>query len=74
MRTWQKFAWPDIKSETSSPAAEKHQGSEAHNGQVMNTLREQLMGAFREQIEMCHSLMELENTNIELHIDTCRHP
>ncbi|KAK4813675.1 hypothetical protein QYF61_019568 [Mycteria americana] len=31
------------------------------------------MGAFREQMEMCRSLMELENTNVELHVDTCRH-
>ncbi|KAM9598863.1 LOW QUALITY PROTEIN: kinesin-like protein KIF19 [Morphnus guianensis] len=56
-----------------SSAAERHQGSEAHSGQVMNTLRVQLMGAFREQMEMRHSPMELKNTNIELHIDTCRH-
>lgn len=33
----------------------------------MNTLGAQLMEAFREQMEMCHSLMELENTNTELH-------
>lgn len=57
----------------SSPAAERHEGSEAHGAQVMNTLRAQLMGAFREQMEMRRSLMELENTNIELHVDTCRH-
>ncbi|KAM6299077.1 kinesin-like protein KIF19 [Aegotheles albertisi] len=59
--------------EMSSPTAERHQGSEAHSSQVMNTLRVQLMGAFREQMEMSCSLMELENTNTELHIDTCRH-
>ncbi|XP_014801679.1 PREDICTED: kinesin-like protein KIF19 [Calidris pugnax] len=53
--------------------AEKHQGSEVHSPQVMNTLRAQLMKAFREQMEMRRSLMELENTNIELHVDTCRH-
>ncbi|XP_055661166.1 kinesin-like protein KIF19 [Falco peregrinus] len=51
---------------------ERHRGSEAHSGQVMNTLRAQLVGAFREQMEMRRSLMELENTNIELHVDTCR--
>ncbi|KAM6114088.1 LOW QUALITY PROTEIN: kinesin-like protein KIF19 [Pterocles gutturalis] len=56
-----------------SPAAERPQGSEAQTGQAMNALRVQLMGAFREQMEMHRSLMELENTNIELHIDTCRH-
>ncbi|XP_077684868.1 kinesin-like protein KIF19 [Eretmochelys imbricata] len=36
----------------------------------MNKLREQLIGAFKEQTEMRRSLMELENTNAELHIDT----
>ncbi|KAM6407506.1 LOW QUALITY PROTEIN: kinesin-like protein KIF19, partial [Rhynochetos jubatus] len=51
----------------------RQQGSEAHSGQVMNTLRAQLMGAFRQQMEMCRSLVELGNTNTELHIDTCRH-
>ncbi|XP_040976301.1 kinesin-like protein KIF19 [Aquila chrysaetos chrysaetos] len=56
-----------------SSAAERHQGSEAHSGQVTNTLRAQLMGAFREQMEMRHSPMEPENTNIELRVDTCRH-
>ncbi|KAM9292166.1 LOW QUALITY PROTEIN: kinesin-like protein KIF19 [Morus bassanus] len=59
--------------EMSPPVAEWHQGSETHSGQVLTPLRVQLMGAFREQMEMCCSLMELENTNIELHIDTCRH-
>ncbi|KAM6352043.1 kinesin-like protein KIF19 isoform 6-T9 [Alca torda] len=53
--------------------AERHQGAEAHGPQVMNTLRAQLMGAFREQMEMRRSLMELENTNVLLHVDTCRH-
>lgn len=43
------------------------------HSQVMNTLKAQLLEAFREQMEMCHSLMELENTNTELHVDTCRH-
>ncbi|CAM9512130.1 unnamed protein product [Bubo scandiacus] len=53
--------------------AERHQGPEACSGQAMNALRAQLIGAFREQMEMRRSLMELENTNIELHVDTCRH-
>ncbi|NXM25505.1 KIF19 protein, partial [Oxyruncus cristatus] len=52
---------------------ERQQGSEAPSSQAMSTLRAQLIGAFREQMEMCHSLMELENTNTELHLDTCRH-
>jgi len=57
----------------SSCAVERHQGSEAHSGPVMNTLWAQLMGAFGEQMEMRRSLMQLENNNIELHVDTCRH-
>ena len=69
---WQKFTWPNVRSEMCS-AAERHQGSEAPSGQVMNTLWAQLMGAFREQMEMCRSLTELENTNAERDIDTCRH-
>lgn len=45
----------------------------AYSWQEMNKLREQLIGAFKEQMEMRRSLMELENTNTELHIDTSRH-
>lgn len=33
----------------------------------------QLIGAFKEQLEMQRSLVELENTNIELHVDASRH-
>ncbi|XP_074201634.1 kinesin-like protein KIF19 isoform X1 [Camelus bactrianus] len=39
----------------------------------MNKVRAQLIGAFKEQLEMRRSLLELENTNVELHIDTSRH-
>ncbi|XP_070316784.1 kinesin-like protein KIF19 [Odocoileus virginianus] len=39
----------------------------------MNRIRAQLIGAFKEQLEMQRSLVELENTNIELHVDTSRH-
>ncbi|XP_051558803.1 kinesin-like protein KIF19 isoform X2 [Myxocyprinus asiaticus] len=39
----------------------------------MALLREQLLSAFREQMEIRRSLMELENCNMELHIDTSRH-
>ncbi|XP_067407576.1 kinesin-like protein KIF19 [Emydura macquarii macquarii] len=52
---------------------ETHQDSEADSRQEMNKLREQLIRAFKEQLEMRRSLMELENTNTELHIDTSRH-
>lgn len=72
MGTWQKFTWPNVRSEMSS-AAERHQGSEARSDQAMDSLRVELMGAFREQMELRRSLMELENTNAELHVGTCRH-
>ncbi|OPJ87316.1 kinesin family member 19 [Patagioenas fasciata monilis] len=62
-----------VRSDLGNLQAQGHQGSGAHSGQAMDALRAQLLGAFREQMEMCHSLMELENTNIELHVDTCRH-
>lgn len=63
----------NLSSGISSPAAEGHQGPGAHSGQDMDALQAQLLEAFREQMEMCHSLMELENANTELHVDTCRH-
>ncbi|XP_012494364.1 PREDICTED: kinesin-like protein KIF19 [Propithecus coquereli] len=39
----------------------------------MNKIRAQLIAAFKEQMEMRRSLVELENTNIELHVDMSRH-
>ncbi|XP_069341779.1 kinesin-like protein KIF19 [Eulemur rufifrons] len=39
----------------------------------MNKIRAQLIAAFKEQMEMRRSLVELENTNIELHVDVSRH-
>ncbi|XP_004386020.2 kinesin-like protein KIF19 [Trichechus manatus latirostris] len=47
--------------------------TEEESRQQMNKIRAQLIGAFKEQMEMRRSLVELENTNIELHIDTSRH-
>lgn len=64
--TWQKFTRPNVSSEMSS-AAERQQSSEACSDHATDSVVE-LMGALREQMEM-----ELENTNIELHVDTCRH-
>ncbi|XP_058633667.1 kinesin-like protein KIF19 isoform X3 [Onychostoma macrolepis] len=49
--------------------AEVHQYSHGE----MALLQEQLLSAFREQMEIRRSLMELENCNMELHIDTSRH-
>ncbi|XP_075755717.1 kinesin-like protein KIF19 isoform X3 [Pelodiscus sinensis] len=62
-----------VSSDIRDVQVEEHQDSEAYSRQEMNKLREQLIGAFKEQMEMRRSLMELENTNIELHIDTSRH-
>ncbi|XP_066496966.1 kinesin-like protein KIF19, partial [Tiliqua scincoides] len=53
--------------------AETHQDAEECSHQEMNKLREQLVGAFKEQMDMRRSLMDLENTNMELHVDTSRH-
>lgn len=39
----------------------------------MNKIWAQLIGAFKEQMEMRRSLVELKNTNIELHTDVSRH-
>nr|XP_044603389.1 LOW QUALITY PROTEIN: kinesin-like protein KIF19 [Equus asinus] len=39
----------------------------------MNKIRAHLIGAFKEQLEMRRSLVELENTHMELHIDVSRH-
>lgn len=39
----------------------------------MDQLREQLLDAFRQQMEIRRSLMELENSNMEIQIDTSRH-
>ncbi|CAK6969683.1 kinesin-like protein KIF19 [Scomber scombrus] len=39
----------------------------------MDHLREQLLDAFRQQMEIRKSLMELENTNMEIQIDTSKH-
>ncbi|KAL8175398.1 UNVERIFIED_CONTAM: hypothetical protein K2H54_023252, partial [Gekko kuhli] len=52
---------------------EIQQDSEEFRRQEMNKLRKQLIGAFKDQMDMRRSLMELENTNMELHVDTSRH-
>ncbi|XP_004629753.3 kinesin-like protein KIF19 [Octodon degus] len=47
--------------------------AEEESHRQMNKIRAQLIGAFKEQMEMRHSLVELENTNLELHMDLSRH-
>ncbi len=50
---------------------------QAHSSQQsraeMDQLREQLLDAFRRQMEIRRSLMELENSNMEIQIDTSKH-
>ncbi|KAG9349817.1 hypothetical protein JZ751_026170 [Albula glossodonta] len=53
--------------------AEVQQHSAQYSRREMGRLREQLLYAFREQMEIRRSLVELENCNMELHIDTSRH-
>lgn len=55
-----------------SPVAEV----QAHSSQSraeMDQLREHLLDAFRQQMEIRKSLMELENGNMEIQIDTSKH-
>ncbi|OCT64130.1 kinesin-like protein KIF19 [Xenopus laevis] len=50
-----------------------HETASSYSREQMNIFREQLISAFKEQMEMRRSLLQLENTNIELHVDTLRH-
>lgn len=49
------------------------QDTEEDSHLQMDRIRAQLVGAFREQLEMRRSLAELENANVELHVDASRH-
>ncbi|TDG97820.1 hypothetical protein EPR50_G00211840 [Perca flavescens] len=50
------------------------QAHSSHQSQAeMDQLREQLLDAFRQQMEIRKSLMELENSNMEIQIDTSKH-
>ncbi|KAJ8391886.1 hypothetical protein AAFF_G00085020 [Aldrovandia affinis] len=53
--------------------AEVQNLSAQYSRREMGRLREQLLCAFREQMEIRRSLVELENCNMEVHIDTSRH-
>lgn len=50
---------------------------QAHSGQQTRAeteqLREQLLEAFRQQMVIRRSLLELENSSVEVQIDTSRH-
>ncbi|XP_041085084.1 kinesin-like protein KIF19 isoform X2 [Polyodon spathula] len=53
--------------------AEVQQHSAQYSCRELDRVKEQLISAFREQMEIRRSLVELENSNMELHIDTSRH-
>lgn len=55
------------------PGALPAQDAEEDSHLQMDRIRAQLVGAFREQLEMRRSLVELENASVELHIDASRH-
>ncbi|XP_069920779.1 kinesin-like protein KIF19 isoform X1 [Oryctolagus cuniculus] len=61
------------KSEPGLPVTLGPHDAEEDSRLQMNKIRAQLVGAFREQKEMRRSLVELENTTIELHMDMSRH-
>ncbi|XP_036388276.1 kinesin-like protein KIF19 [Megalops cyprinoides] len=61
------------KADIRDVQAEVQQHSAQYSRREMSRLREQLLCAFREQMEIRRSLVELENCNMELHIDTSRH-
>lgn len=68
-----EWAWSSAQPVFSLPAVTIPQDAEEDSRLQMNKIRAQLIGAFKEQMEMRRSLVELENTNIELHIDMSRH-
>ncbi|DAA15164.1 TPA: kinesin family member 18A-like [Bos taurus] len=64
---------PGAAGSLSAPATIPASDAEEDSRLQMNRIRAQLIGAFQEQLEMRRSLVELENTSIELHMDTSRH-
>ncbi|XDA89431.1 hypothetical protein R6Z07F_019058 [Ovis aries] len=64
---------PGAAGSLSAPATIPAPSAEEDSRLQMNRIRAQLIGAFKEQLEMQRSLVELENTSIELHVDTSRH-
>lgn len=56
-----------------SPAAEVQAHASLQSRADLEQLREQLLNAFRQQMDIRKSLMELENSNIEIQIDKSKH-
>ncbi|KAM4623272.1 kinesin-like protein KIF19 [Polymixia lowei] len=59
----------DIRNVQAEVQAHSSQQSQAE----MDQLKEQLLDGFRQQMEIRKSLMELDNTNMEIQIDTSKH-
>lgn len=56
------------------PLVAEVQAHSSHQSRAeMDQLREQLLDAFRKQMEIRRNLMELENSNMEVQIDTSKH-
>lgn len=56
-----------------SSAAEVQAHSSQQSRAEMDQLREQLLDAFRQQMEIRKSLVELENSSMEIQIESSRH-
>uniref|UniRef100_A0A8B9JTN9 Kinesin-like protein n=1 Tax=Astyanax mexicanus TaxID=7994 RepID=A0A8B9JTN9_ASTMX len=78
-RLKKKIAEQASRQNNSDRADIRHVQAEvqAHSTQqsraAMDQLREQLIEAFRQQMEIRKRLMELDNTNMEIQIDTSKH-
>lgn len=55
------------------PVAEVQAHSSQQSRAEMDQLREQLIDAFRQQMDIRKRLMELDNSNMEIQIDTSKH-
>ncbi|XP_069503716.1 kinesin-like protein KIF19 [Ambystoma mexicanum] len=53
--------------------AEVKQSSDVYSHQRIDKLRDQLITAFQEQMKIRRSLVELENINLEMHLDMTSH-
>ncbi|KAM4665120.1 kinesin-like protein KIF19 [Discoglossus pictus] len=61
------------KSDIRNIQAEVQLHSSPYDRKDMDQLREQLIRAFREQMDIRRQLMELENTHVEIQMETSRH-
>lgn len=60
-------------NDLSPPIAEVQAHSTQQSQAEMDQLKEQLLDAFRQQMEIRKSLIELENSNMEIQMDTSKH-